>query len=122
MNKSIVNKRYKYVPKESKVYIENFGDILTSYYYHIQYPNGIKAIGDCDAKRIDNKDWDIFHIHYETEDAYYGMPMLGIGLMDCMILKSDTRPFLPEEIRQYNLITSNGKYEINIRQIENKWK
>lgn len=122
MNKFIINKRYRYIPKESKVYIENFGDVLTCYYYHAQYPNGIKAIGDCGAKRIDNKDWDIFHIHYETEDAYYGIPMLGIGLIDCMILKSDTRLFLSEEIHQYNLLTSNGKYRINIKQIEDKWE
>ena len=80
-------------------FIKNIGDILACKYYHsFAYPNGINAIGDCGSEKVDSKSWDIFHVHYETEDAYYGVPMLGMGLMDCMILKSDTRPFLSNEL------------------------
>ena len=29
--------------------------------------------------------------------------MLGLGLVDCMILKSDTRPFLSKELKRHRL-------------------
>lgn len=107
----------KYVDKEISYYEENQGDVLACRYYHsFVAPDGIDAIGDCGTKKIDNKDWDIFHIQYETEDAYYGTPMLGIGLINCMILKKDTRKFLQEELTDYNveLVGSNtGKFVRN---------
>lgn len=93
----------KYINKNKVEFIENKGDILASKYYHsFAYPNGVEAIGDCGAERIDNKEWDVFYVHYETKDAYYGIPMLGMGLMDCMILKSDTRKFSELELQYFN--------------------
>lgn len=93
----------KYRNMRDSIFIKNSGDILACRYYHsFAYPDGVDAIGDCGAKKVDGKNWDVFHVHYETEDAYYGVPMLGFGLIDCMILKSDTRPFLENEL-EYNV-------------------
>ena len=119
----------EYVKKEKVDYVKNNGDVLACKYYHgFAYPNGKEAIGDCGSKQIDNKNWDVFHVHYETKDAYYGVPMLGMGLMDCMILKEDTRPFLEDEF-DYSLGmfgSSTGKfvkeYNIEIKPIINKFK
>ncbi|MGL5149186.1 MAG: hypothetical protein ACRC7N_01265 [Clostridium sp.] len=89
----------KYINRKDVEYVENKGDILTSKYYHkFFYPDGADAIGDCCSENIDNKNWDVFHISYETKDAYYGTPMLGMCLIDCMILKEDTRDFLESEL------------------------
>jgi hypothetical protein len=116
----------EYIKREETKFVENKGDVLACRYFHALYPNGIEAIGDCEAKEIDSKPWDVFHIYYETKDAYYGTPMLGLGLCDCMILKSDTRPFLENEMN-YNVGmygSHTGKYEIswnvNIVPIVNK--
>lgn len=88
----------KYIKIEDTKHIKNHGDILACKYYHNMYPNGSYAIGDCESNKVNGKEWDIFHVHYETEDAYYGIPMLGMGLMNCMIMKSDTRGFLEDEL------------------------
>ena len=94
----------KYRKKEEVDHVQNYGDILACKYYHSSlYINGTEAIGDCGSKDIDGKKWDVFHISYETEDAYYGIPMLGMGLMNCMILKTDTRPFQDGELGHYRL-------------------
>ena len=88
-----------YINRKDIKHVENKGDILVCKYYHkFAYPNGTNAIGDCGSEKVDSKSWDIFHVHYESEIAYYGTPMLGIGLIECMILKSDTRPFLSNEL------------------------
>lgn len=117
----------EYINKEEKDYIKNNGDILACKYYHkFIYPNGTEAIGDCDSKKVDNKNWDVFHIEYETKDAYYGRPMLGLGLEECMILKTDTRPFLEGEFNyKVGLFGSHtgksiNKYDIEIEPIVNK--
>lgn len=117
----------KYINKKDIDYIENNGDVLACKYYHgFAYPNGIKAIGDCEAEKIDNKNWDVFHIYYETKDAYYGVPMLGMGLIDCMILKTDVRPFLEGEFNyKVGMFGSHtgklsNKYNIKIEPIVNK--
>lgn len=114
----------KYIKKENSNYINNKGDILACKYYHgFMHPYGVDAIGDCGSEKIDNKNWDVFHIHYETKDAYYGVPMLGMGLIDCMILKIDTRPFLDSELNykvgMFGCHTGNisRKYNINIEPI-----
>ena len=117
----------KYIKKEDTNYVKNDGDILACRYYHkFVYPNGTDAIGDCGAKKINNKNWDVFYINYETKDAYYGVPMLGLGLMDCMILKTDTRSFLKNEFNyKVGIVGSytgklSNKYNIEIKPIINK--
>lgn len=117
----------RYINKEDTGYIENKGDILACKYYHgFMYPEGTEAVGDCGTEKVNNKDWDVFHVNYETKEAYYGVPMLGIGLMDCMILKTDTRTFLDDELN-YNLSMSGSftgkiinKYNVQIEPIINK--
>ena len=86
----------KYI--EPKNYIENKGDILACKAYHKIFPKGRESICNNGIKEIDNKQWEIVWIYKETEKAYYGTPAEGLGLIDCMILKEDTREFLPEEI------------------------
>lgn len=90
----------KYISPEETKYIINKGDVLASKFYHPTYPDGGKTISNIGIKNVDNKEWEMFWISKETKDAYYGMPAEGLGLMDCMILKSDTREFLSEEIEE----------------------
>lgn len=90
----------KYVRPEKDNYIENKGDVLACKFYHAMSPDGSKAISNIGIKNVDDKEWEIFWINKETESAYYGTPAEGLGLIDCMILKSDTRAFLPEEIEE----------------------
>lgn len=116
----------QYIKRKETSFIENKGDVLACKYYHIIHADGIDAIGDCGAEEIDGKQWDVFHVQYETKDAYYGTPMLGLCLVECMILKSDTRPFLETEL-QYNVGmcgSHTGKHiaswNVNIVPIKNK--
>lgn len=118
----------RYINIKEREYVKNNGDILACKYYHNMFKEGLEAIGDCGAEEVDSKYWDIFHISYETEDAYYGIPMLGIGLVNCMILKKDTRPFLPSEISHTYDINMYGSntckfikgYNLQIEPIVNK--
>lgn len=100
--------------------ISTHGNILACRYYHPLYPNGIHAIGDCKSDDVLNKKWDVFFVDYETKEAYYGRPMLGIGLMNCMILKSDTRPFLEHET-QFKVRMPIGVNIITIQPIQNQY-
>lgn len=115
-----------YINLEDTLHIKNNGDILCCKYCHKVFPNGKDAIGDCGSKEVDGKNWDVFHVNYETKDAYYGIPMLGMGLMNCMILKSDTREFLEDELQYKTGMfgSSTGKfirgYNVQIEPIVNK--
>lgn len=119
----------KYIKPEN--YIENKGDVLASKAYHIMFPEGRESICNDGIKPIDNKQWEIFWVHKETEKAYYGTPAEGLGLMDCMILKEDTREFLPEEIEalEKQVYSIGGMFSGEIRQtqqikiepIKSKW-
>lgn len=118
--------------QEPKDYINNKGDVLACKAYHKMFPEGRKSICNKGIKEVQGKQWEIFWINKETKQAYYGTPAEGLGLMDCMILKKDTRKFLPEEIEElekqhYSL---EGIFSGKIRQIqaikidpiEPKWK
>lgn len=119
----------KYI--EPKNYIENKGDVLACRAYHKCFPEGRNSICNEGIQEIDNKQWEIFWINKETEKAYYGTPAEGLGLVNCMILKEDTREFLPEEIekleRQYysmeGVHTGRTKcvQKIKIEPIKSKW-
>lgn len=118
--------------KEPESYIENKGDILASRAYHPLFSEGRESISNIGIKNVDNKEWEIYWINKETEDAYYGTPAEGLGLVDCMILKEDTREFLPEEIEElekhvYSLggmFSGNTtfKKQVKIEPIKSKWK
>ena len=118
--------------KEPENYIENKGDILASRAYHPLFPEGRESISNIGIKNVDNKEWEIYWINKETEEAYYGTPAEGLGLVDCMILKKDTREFLPEEIEElekhvYSLggmFSGNTtfKKQVKIEPIKSKWK
>lgn len=92
--------RSKYKKLEEQDYIENEGDVLASYSYHIMFPEGRDSICNNGIEEVYGKQWEVFYVHYETKDAYYGSPMEGLGLVNVMILKKDTRRFLPEEIEK----------------------
>lgn len=118
--------------KEPENYIENKGDILASRAYHPLFPEGRESISNIGIKNVDNKEWEIYWINKETEEAYYGTPAEGLGLVNCMILKEDTREFLPEEIEElekhvYSLggmFSGNTtfKKQVKIEPIKSKWK
>lgn len=111
--------------KEPENYIENKGDVLACKAYHLMFPEGRDSICNAGVKEIDNKQWEIFWINKETKEAYYGTPAEGLGLMNCMILKKDTRKFLPEEIEELEKhVYSLGKIvqKIKIEPIKSKWK
>ena len=121
----------KYKKLEEGKYIKNKGDILACKYYHLLFPDGNEAIGSPGIKEINNKEWEIFWVSKETENAYYGSPAEGLGLADCMILKADTRAFLPEEIEELEkhtygltgLLNEKVKYvhPVKINPIVEKW-
>lgn len=121
----------KYKKLEESKYIENKGDILACKYYHLLFPDGNEAIGSPGIKEINNKEWEIFWVSKETENAYYGSPAEGLGLVNCMILKTDTRAFLPEEIVELEkhtyaltgVLTEEVKhvYPVKINPIVEKW-
>lgn len=118
--------------KEPESYIENKGDILASRAYHPLFPYGRDSLCNEGIRNIENKEWEIYWINKETEDAYYGTPAEGLGLVNCMILKEDTREFLPEEIEElekhvYSLggmFSGNTtfKKQVKIEPIKSKWK
>ena len=103
-----------------KDYIENKGDVLACKAYHIIFPEGRDSICNDGIREIDNKQWEIFWINKETEKAYYGTPAEGLGLMDCMVLKEDTREFLPEEIEELEkrVYSLGGMFSGNVRQVQ----
>ena len=115
-----------------KKYIENKGDVLACKAYHIMFPEGRDSICNDGIKEFDNKQWEIFWINKETDEAYYGTPAEGLGLMDCMVLKEDTREFLPEEIEELEkrVYSLGGMFSGNVRQVQpikieqikSKWK
>ena len=115
-----------------KNYIENKGDVLACKAYHIMFPEGRDSICNDGIKEFDNKQWEIFWINKETDEAYYGTPAEGLGLMDCMVLKEDTREFLPEEIEELEkrVYSLGGMFSGNVRQVQpikieqikSKWK
>lgn len=117
--------------KKPENFIENKGDVLACKAYHIMFPKGRESICNDGIKPIDNKQWEIFWINKETEKAYYGTPAEGLGLMDCMILKEDTREFLSEEIEalEKQVYSIGGMFSEEIRQtqqikiepIKSKW-
>lgn len=118
--------------KEPENYIENKGDILANRAYHPLFPEGRESISNIGIKNVDNKEWEIYWINKETEETYYGTPAEGLGLVNCMILKEDTREFLPEEIEElekhvYSLggmFSGNTtfKKQVKIEPIKSKWK
>lgn len=91
--------------KEPKDYKEVNGYILVKKYYH-------KSMGECEA--IPNShikgDYEIIHVDKETKDAFYGMPLEGLGLVDCMCLKSDCRSFTDKEWEYWGEEHSFGMY------------
>lgn len=118
----------RYIAKDELPNIPNIGDVMACRYYHsFAYPDGIDALGDCGSEDADGKHWDIFHIHTETKDAYYGTPMLGMGLANCMILKVDTRPFLESELHHaVGMFGSHTRkmskaWTVNITPIVSRW-
>lgn len=122
----------RYLKLEEQKYIENKGDVLACKAYHLMFPEGRESICNDGIKEIDNKQWEIFWVSKETEKAYYGTPAEGLGLMNCMILKEDTREFLPEEIetleKQYYSLGSmmtgeiRQTQKIKIEPIKSKWE
>lgn len=122
----------KYLKLENQKYIENKGDVLACKAYHLMFPEGRESICNEGIKEVDGKQWEIFWISKETEKAYYGMPAEGLGLMNCMILKKDTREFLSEEIenleKKYysleNMFSEKTRrtQKIKIEPIKSKWK
>ena len=112
--------------KKPESYIENKGDVLASKAYHIMFPEGRESIGIDGIKEINNKQWEIFWIHKETKDAYYGTPAIGLGLMDCMILKKDSRNRIFRKevlfIRKKSTKNKNRTYKVKMEHGGIRWE
>ena len=81
---------------EPKDYKEVDGYVLCSRYTH--------KLGEFEAIR--NADiegnFEIMRVDKETKDCFYGMSIEGLGLIDCMILKSDCRAFKDSELEAWS--------------------
>ena len=84
------------------------GCVLTKRYFH-------KCDGEIEA--IPNShiegEYEIIQVYKETDDAYYGMPLEGMGLADCMCLKEDCRPFTKKEQKYWGRSHVFGMYGSN---------
>ena len=80
---------------EPKGYKEVDGYVLCSKYSHKL--GNFKAIANSDIEG----DWEIMRVSKETNEAFYGMPVEGLGLVDCMILKKDCRAFKEQELKAW---------------------
>lgn len=90
--------KYRKIEDNEKI-VENKGVVACSQYSHILYPEGVEAIHHGKGiEKIDGKAWEIFNVYHKTEDAYYGMPVLGLGLLNCFIRKEDTRKLSDKEL------------------------
>lgn len=101
---------------EPKNYKEVKGYVLCSRFTH-------KAFGT--QKAISNSgiegDYEIIAVNKETEEAFYGTPLEGLGLIDCMVLKTDCRPFTDEEL-EYWSEKSIGIYGSNTGRLSYTYK
>ena len=71
--------------------------------------------------------YEIIRVDKETSTCFYGMPLEGMGLVDCMIKKSDCRPFTEKELKFWKLRTmgmygsSSGKlsytFEVSVNDL-----
>lgn len=57
--------------------------------------------GDCKLDKVDDVDWDLFHVNYvgniEGVTYYWGMFVLGLGAFNVMVPVAWTRDLLPHE-------------------------
>lgn len=113
----------EYIEKQKVKTIPNEGYILANKFYHTVFPKGNKCICNNGIKNIDNKDWEMFYVTEEAKDFYYCNIVEGVGLINCMVLKSDTRKFLPEEIENIQksiFKMGNLKFKIKIEEVKPK--
>jgi len=114
--------------------VKNDGVVLCTQYAHLLFPEGEDAIHHNDnIKHIDGKNWELFNVYHETKDGYYGMPVLGFGLLNCFIRKEDSRKLLPEELEAVNKTTiglygsHTGKYsgrshKLDVKNVVDKYE
>lgn len=113
--------------------INNNGVVLACRYFHKLFPNGLNSISpNTVIKNVKNKEWEVFYVEHETKDAYYGKPMLGLGLMNCFILKKDTRKMSASEFgyvngRTFGVYGSHTdrdtgiRYKVDVKEVVSKW-
>lgn len=82
--------------KEPKNYKIVKGYVLCSKCFHTTNENGDYNIIPNDGIK---GDYEIFRVDKETDDCYYGMPLEGLGLFDCMLPKEFCRPFEEDELK-----------------------
>ena len=82
-----------------KNYKEVNGYVLCKQYTH-SFMGTMEAIPNRGIK----DGYEKLHVDKETDKYFYGMPVEGMGLVDCMILKSDCRPFTDEELEAWKKV------------------
>ena len=92
--------------KAPENYKEVNGYVLVNKYYHKAFKGPVNAVANDNIEG----DWEIIHISKETNNAFYGMPLEGLGLLDCMCLKTDCRPFNEKELKYWNGPHTFGMY------------
>ena len=120
--------------EDNDIITDNDGVVLCCKYYHKLFPEGLDSISPSDAiKNVNNKQWEVFYVEHETKDAYYGKPILGLGLIDCLILKKDTRKMSTSEFDYVNGRTigiygshtdkdTGRRYKVDVKETVSKWK
>ena len=103
--------------KEPKDYKEVEGWVLCKKYTH-SFVGELKAIPN---KNIEG-DYEILVINKETDDAFYGIPLEGMGLINCMALKSDCRPFTEEEWKYWMRERAFGMFGSNSGNLSYEYK
>lgn len=76
--------------------VKDYGHILVSEGVHKSFP--LQVITTKGIQRIDDKGWELLVVTKESDNYYYCNSVFGLGLMNIMVHKSNTRPFLDSEI------------------------
>lgn len=90
----------EYFTEVIDVMYQNAGYVLAK---HVTHKTGsVPILGNTGIEEVDGCKWELFKVYFEANDRYYGMPMEGLGLFDCMIMKSDTRQFTETEAEKFS--------------------
>lgn len=93
-----MKKMFKYINPNTLRTEDVNGYVLCSQYNHCGYMHN--AIPNDGVEG----DYELMYVNKASDDYYYGMPVEGLGMINCMIRKVDCRPFTDNELKKLNHI------------------